>query len=206
MVWLPVVVVTEFAGAIINLMTFGPWLSDAPHALMLDALVVPSVLASRAGGSRMMQWMHRELLSLPEFARFEHSLYAAQVYGPRNAIVDAGSRGRILEMEQIMRHMGMEPSYVEIPERAYSLLDRAVAYWRSLTPVERGGGKGVSANSEGDGPTRVLTPLERGGGKGVSANSEGDGPSRVPGFVSHTAPGACAAALTQRRACSSGSG
>ena len=52
------IVVTEFAGAIFNLMIFSHLLGDAPVALMLDALVVPMVLVSK-GASPMMQWMHR---------------------------------------------------------------------------------------------------------------------------------------------------
>ena len=74
------IVVTEFFGGIINLIVFDAYLSDAPLALLLDALVVPVVVASKASAaSPMMQYMHELLLSLPEFARHEaHMRYVCR--------------------------------------------------------------------------------------------------------------------------------
>ena len=89
--WLELpIVVTEFAGALINLMVFDTYLGSAPVgvALVLDALVVPVILASKASAqSPMMQWMHAYLLNMPEFVRREHAIYAAQIYGPRLTLV-----------------------------------------------------------------------------------------------------------------------
>ena len=153
--WLELpIVFTEFAGGIINLMVFDPFLGDAPVALIFDALVVPIVVVSKASSkSLMMQFAHQFLLSMPEFARREHSLYAEQTYGPRNVVTDAGSRGRVKELREIMQHMGLRPEEVPLPmERVADFLDRAVAYWRSLTLAEQQLDMGNPGHNLGDGP------------------------------------------------------
>ena len=149
------IVVTEFFGGIVNLIVFDSHLGEAPVAMVLDALVVPIIMVSKASSkSPMMQWMHALLLSLPEFARHERHLFAGQTYGPRNVITDAGSRGRVAELESIMLHFGMTPLRVQVPARVFDMLDRAVDYWRSLTLAERGLDTSQSMNSLGDGPPR----------------------------------------------------
>jgi hypothetical protein len=136
--WLELpIVVTEFFGGIFNLIVFDSDLGDAPVALVLDALVVPIVMASKASDkSPMMQWMHALLLGLPEFARHEHHLFAGQTYGPRNLITDAGSRGRQAELEDILRHFGLQPQDVscQLPPRIFDMLDSAVAFLACADP------------------------------------------------------------------------
>ena len=131
--WLELPIVgTEFAGPIISLMVFPHLLADAPTALLMDALVVPTILASKAESSEMMQWMHQRFLALPEGKCLGSNLLAGQIYGPHNQVTDAGSRGRRAELEQIMAHLCHTAQWPEIPQRAYDLLDEAVAVWREL--------------------------------------------------------------------------
>ena len=149
------IVVTEFFGAMFNLITFFPMLvgegdTGAPVALIIDSLVVPIIMISRAShGSPMMQWMHEVLLSLPEYQALEGRLYAMQTYGPRNFIVDAGSRGRLVEMASVMRQLGLELSWVSVPDRCHHLLRAAVERWRTLSPGERQTGVAFASSTDG---------------------------------------------------------
>jgi hypothetical protein len=130
------IVATEFVGGIINVMIFGPMLHGAPGLLVLDALVVPIVIAGKAS-SPLMRYLHEYLVSMPEYARVARTLLVSQEYGPYNPIADAGSRGKGAALESLMRHMGLNAKYVKVPQRAVTLLDGAANLWRTLAPGER---------------------------------------------------------------------
>ena len=87
------IVATEFMGAIINVMVFAPRLHGAPGLLVLDALVVPTVIAGKAS-SALMRFLHHALVSLPEYKLVANTLQVSHEYGPYNPIADAGSRGK----------------------------------------------------------------------------------------------------------------
>ena len=154
------IVVTEFLGALFNLIIFfsmlvGDGSSGAPIAMMIDSLVVPIVLVSRAShGAPMMQWLHQMLLDLPEYQALADKLFARHIHGPRNFIVDAGTRGRLVEMATVMRQLGLEINWVPVPERCHLLLQAAVDRWRALSPEERL--LGVEFSSSSDGALRFL--------------------------------------------------
>jgi len=130
------IVATEFVGGIINVMIFGPMLHGAPGLLVLDALVVPTVIAGKAS-SPLMRYLHEYLVSMPEYARVARTLLVSQEYGPYNPIADAGSRGKGAALESLMRHMGLNAKYVKVPQRAVTLLDDAADLWRTMAPGER---------------------------------------------------------------------
>ena len=60
------IVATEFIGGIVNIMVFAPMLHGAPGLLVLDALVVPTVIAGKAS-SPLMRYLHEYLVALPEY-------------------------------------------------------------------------------------------------------------------------------------------
>ena len=130
------IVATEFVGAIVNVMIFGPLLHDAPGLLVLDALVVPTVVAGKAS-SPLMRFLHEYLVSMPEYARVAHTLLVSHEYGPYNPIADAGSRGKGAALESLMKHMGLHADYITVPQRATTLLDDAAALWARMAPAER---------------------------------------------------------------------
>lgn len=130
------IVATEFVGGIINIMIFAPMLHGAPGLLVLDALVVPTVIAGKAS-SPLMRYLHEYLVALPEYALVSDTLLVAQEYGPYNPIADAGSRGKGAALESLMGHMGLRASYHEPPPRAVALLDSAAALWQRMSPGER---------------------------------------------------------------------
>ena len=132
------IVATEFIGAIVNVMIFAPMLHDAPGLLVLDALVVPTVIAGKAS-SALMRFLHDYLVTMPEYARVAHTLLVSHEYGPYNPIADAGSRGKGAELESLMKHMGLHADYVTVPQRATTLLDDAAALWARMAPAERAG-------------------------------------------------------------------
>ena len=125
------IVCTEFAGGIINIMLFAPMLHGAPGLLVLDALVVPIIVAGRAS-SPLMRFMHEYLVSMPEYALVADTLLVAQEYGPYNPIADAGSRGKAEELDSLMAHMGLVPNRVTVPLRAHDMLDEAARIWGSM--------------------------------------------------------------------------
>ena len=130
------IVATEFMGAIINVMVFAPRLHGAPGLLVLDALVVPTVIAGKAS-SALMRFLHYSLVTLPEYKQVAHTLQVSHEYGPYNPIADAGSRGKGEALESLMKHMGMHADYVDVPPRAVALLDQATAVWLRMSPEER---------------------------------------------------------------------
>ena len=130
------IVATEFMGALINVMVFAPRLHGAPGLLVLDALVVPTVIAGKAS-SPLMRFLHHALVSLPEYKLVASTLQVSHEYGPYNPIADAGSRGKGEALESLMKHMGLNAEYVDVPQRAISLLDQASAVWLRMTPRER---------------------------------------------------------------------
>ena len=127
------IVVTEFAGAIINAIVFLPMLGGAPTTLVLDALVVPVILASRAHDSPVMQYMHEQFVQLPEITAHGFELSAAHERGLGNIITDAGSRGKIQVLQDVMRNLGLKPTEVQAPaERVAQLLDGALQVWQRM--------------------------------------------------------------------------
>ena len=77
------IVATEFMGALINVMVFAPRLHGAPGLLVLDALVVPTVIAGKAS-SPLMRFLHHALVSLPEYKLVASTLQVSHEYGPYN--------------------------------------------------------------------------------------------------------------------------
>ena len=127
------IVVLEFLGAVFNVIHFARMLQGAPAMLVLDALVCPIVLGGKAT-SPMLQFLHSELLALPEYRLVEDSLYVAHENGPFNPVCDCGSRGKFDEMEAIMKHLGTKAVYLPVDPRCVAMLDRSVEVWRALTP------------------------------------------------------------------------
>ena len=130
------IVATEFIGGIVNVMIFAPMLHGAPGLLVLDALVVPTVIAGKAS-SPLMRYLHEYLVAMPEYQLVADTLLVSQEYGPYNPIADAGSRGKGAALESLMEHMGLRADYIDAPPRAIELLDDAAALWRRMAPGER---------------------------------------------------------------------
>ena len=150
------IVATEFMGAIINVMVFAPRLHGAPGLLVLDALVVPTVIAGKAS-SALMRFLHHALVSLPEYKQVASTLQVSHEYGPYNPIADAGSRGKGEALESLMRHMGLNADYVDVPARAISLLDQATAVWVRMSPQERAAHRRLESTGASEQPNTAAT-------------------------------------------------
>ena len=147
------IVALEFAGPIISLMTFAHLLPTAPLSLVMDALVVPIILASKAG-TPLMQFFHRKFLELPIVSKLKTLLGGEHTFGARNVVADAGSRGREAELRELLYHFGLEATKLYPPQAAFEMLDEAYELWRVLTAGEQALGDGESSNSLKDGPSR----------------------------------------------------
>ena len=87
------IVATEFVGGIANVAIFGPMLRAISGQLVLDALVVPTIVAGKAS-SPLMRFLHNYLVTLPEYATVASTLQVAQEYGPYNPCsIYCGLRG-----------------------------------------------------------------------------------------------------------------
>ena len=69
-------------------------------------------------------------------------------YGPFNPVCDAGSRGKIDEMEAIMTNLGMGTDYVEVPPEAIELVESTYAEWLALNEGEQEETRAYSASVE----------------------------------------------------------
>ena len=133
--WLEMpIVVLEFLGGLLNLVVFGPELRGAPCALLLDALVVPTVMAGKAKAP-MMRFLQLRFVALVQ--KLGLNIEVGHEYGPFNPICDAGSRGKTAEMEAIMANLDLNLNYVDVPAEGLQLVDDAHAEWLRLSEAER---------------------------------------------------------------------
>ena len=133
--WLEMpIVVLEFLGGLINLVVFGTMLAGVPCALILDALVVPTVMGGKARAP-MMRWLQLRFVELVQ--RFQLNVTVSMEYGTFNSVCDAGSRGKIDEMEAIMGNLYLTPEYIEPDAEVVALMDRSLAEWRRLSSADR---------------------------------------------------------------------
>ena len=111
--WLEMpIVVLEYLGGLLNLIIFGPRLRGAPCALLLDALVVPTVMAGKASAP-MMRFLQLRFVALVR--DLELNLQVGHEYGPFNPICDAGSRGKMRKMEAIINNLNLSTSTCRRP-------------------------------------------------------------------------------------------
>ena len=150
------VVATEMLGGLFNCKIFGPILAGAPCSLVLDALVVPLVIAGKAG-SPLTQFLHEELLAMPEYQGIQSDLFVEHLYGPFNPVADAGSRNKPDQVAALLRHMGLAVQYMAVPTWCFELLDRTVEVWRGLTAEERATTRAF-LNSASSGPSPHVEP------------------------------------------------
>jgi hypothetical protein len=143
--WLEMpIVVLEFLGGLLNLITFGPMLRGAPCALLLDALVVPTVMAGKAK-SRMMRYLHLIFVELVRRLELNLDGGVGHEFGPFNPICDAGSRGKLKEMEAIMSNLNLTLDYVDVPAEGLQLIEDTYAEWTRRRTRLRQRGSGASA-------------------------------------------------------------
>lgn len=134
------IVALEFAGeGPLNLICFGHMLQSASVIVIPgDSLVVPTVLASRARGSRLLAFMHDRFLKLPVVVALYSKLVAAHEYGVGNPITDADSRGKHQVAEEIMAHMRLRAQPIKaVPPEGISYMDEVLAFFRTLPASER---------------------------------------------------------------------
>ena len=133
--WLEMpIVVLEFLGGLLNLVVFGTQLRGAPCALLLDALVVPTVMAGKAKAP-MMRFLQLRFIALVQ--KHGLNIEVGHEYGPFNPICDAGSRGKTAEMEAIMENLDLNLAYVNVPAEGLQLVAETHDEWVRLSEAER---------------------------------------------------------------------
>ena len=91
----------------------------------------------------MMRWLQLRFVELVQL--YELNVTVSMEFGTFNAVCDAGSRGKIAEMEAIMRNLHLTPEYVEPSDAVVELMDRALAEWRRLSDADRRAARRESA-------------------------------------------------------------
>ena len=147
------IVVLEFLGGLINLLVFGPVVGSAPCALMLDALVVPTVMGGKAK-SPIMRWLSLRFVQLVQ--NLELDVVCGHEFGPFNPICDAGSRGKVDDMEAIMRNLGLELEYVDLPDAAIGLMNQTLDEWLRLSEADRAAARTESSDVNTIRRSRIL--------------------------------------------------
>ena len=174
------IVALEFLAGLINLLVFGQVLGGAPCALILDALVVPTVMSGKAK-SPMMRWLQLRFVEL--VALYCLDLSVGHEFGPFNPITDAGSRGKIAELEALLRNLRLQIEYMTVPETAVRLVDDACDEWERLTAdgrdethveseaflAHRANAAGTAGGAAGGRAGLARAVSRRGGGGGVTA-------------------------------------
>ena len=127
------IAVLEFVGDFGNYCVFAA-LVPAPIAVVreLDALASPSVLASDAARSPLMQHVHTALLALPGYDEFASRSSVAHVFGAANPLADAWSRGNDDVALQLSQQLGLSPIEFDHPPQLDELLDELCALQDSL--------------------------------------------------------------------------
>ena len=146
------IVALEFFGqGPLNLLCFREHMLGAGEIVLQgDSLVAPTVLASRARGSRLLAYMYEKFLKLAITIKLLSRLSVSHEFGVGNPIDDMLSHGRIAKALEVMRNLPLDPVSVAVPEAATAYIDDILASWCSLTWEEqntpwmhepRGGGR-----------------------------------------------------------------
>ncbi len=125
------IVALEFLGGIFNVLLFGAMCVGLTTLLVLDALVVPTVMAGKAS-SPIMQYLHALLLGLEEYRILAPTLFVSHENGPYNPIADAASRTKTAELNALMQHMGLKAQMVNVTPQMEKIMSDTVAMWRSM--------------------------------------------------------------------------
>ena len=135
------IVALEFGGqGPLGLLTFDSLVpADGLVVLPGDSLVVPTVMASRARGSRLLVFMHQQFLGLEVVQRRLPQLHCAHEYGLGVGMgaCDCGSRGRKGVLEEVLRHQRLVPHECAVPAAFTAFMDAAVSFFHSLAAEDR---------------------------------------------------------------------
>jgi len=113
----------EFLGACAATMIFGPLSMGAEVVGRGDAQVVDYVLNRQSASAPMMQFVHEQLLALPELmlprrVKWEH------INGEANPLADAPSRGEFEAMAEMASLLGVKLRRLDVPDEFLRLVDR----------------------------------------------------------------------------------
>jgi hypothetical protein len=115
--------------------------ADLPeHQLLtlhVDAQATAHVLVKGKARSPMMQFIHSWALGLPGFSEFLAQVDIHHIFGVSNLASDAASRGLKHVLLALGKHLRLKLVHRPAPEVARSLLRDAVAFSRSLPPVQK---------------------------------------------------------------------
>ena len=122
--------VAEFMASVANLFAQEDVLEFAEVVVLeIDARASPDVLVNRAKGDALAI-AHEEFIEDPIFARFTappRRLLCRHIFGPANPSGDACSRSRPALAEQLVRQVGIDPVWLQLPPGAVAYLDRVFA-------------------------------------------------------------------------------
>ena len=114
-----------------------PLLPEQAEILLVgDALVAALALVGGPRESKLLKFMHEQLVDSDVYQKREHRLSGAQEYGVGNPVFDHGSRGRVSEMRELMQLLGLTPRFLPVPPICVEYLDSAARYWLVLNSTE----------------------------------------------------------------------
>jgi integrase len=208
------IVQLEFLGIILAHMTFSPIVGKARHVLVTDSETSWKIIVNDSARKDETQWLHEALLRVKAshgcFDQIRHG------YGETNPFADLASRGRLRELIDLAKQMGIKTTRLPIPSKFLSLLDAFKAEFgpREALPGALREHKRRDRTPPSVPPPRTQhAPLEAGAqpavrsaaqlaaenrqGKGYSSDITGDGPTR-PEWWSPRCPTSTTAPPTPR--------
>ena len=130
----------EFAAAVINFVLFArlvssetlPLPASSQIFMHVDGQATPDVLAADAARAPVMQFIHDEFTSMPEFQQLATSIHAGHAYGDTNTMADAASRGYYDLLHRMAAQMGVVPVRLTVPQDMEMFVMRIYAMHRTF--------------------------------------------------------------------------
>lgn len=125
----------EFLASVVAVIVFGPLSAGSKVNARVDAQVVDKILNNDSAHSPVMQFIHLEMLALPQLSQptqieWEH------VYGESNVVADAPSRGELDTLRHLAILLGITLRELTVPQQAIDLIERVLAFAERQPPKE----------------------------------------------------------------------
>ena len=112
----------EFVGVYGNATTFSDDTEGYTTQQLTDSLTSANITVEESAKALAMELVHSRLRASPAYMRMELTMLIAHIYGPANAISDAGSRGYYRRVEEHCTQLGITHEWVPPHQSVAELL------------------------------------------------------------------------------------
>ena len=113
----------ELAAVVVNFMVFGPRIPCGVRVVVMsDSLTLVDGVADGTAHAPLMQFLHKQLLALPDFGRLVALLLIGHLFGEGNVMSDARSRGYTDTITQLCANLHIKHVPLDVPQAAHDLM------------------------------------------------------------------------------------